>query len=297
MRDPTLSDARAFLAVARHRNFRLAADELGMSPSALSHVVAALERTLGLRLFHRTTRSVTLTEAGRQLSASLKPALIAFDGAFDVLNGSRDSPSGTVRINVPEVAAQILLSDVVPVVLTRYPGISVDLSVEGRLVDVVDGGFDAGVRLDETVPQDMIAVRFGGDVRFLVVGSVDYLRTRIRPATPDDLLEHTCIGHRMPSGKLYRWEFERQGRNVEIPVSGRLTLNSIPLMVNAALRDQGLAYVPDRAVRDHLENGALVTVLEDWCPPSPGFVLYYAGHRRLPASLRAFIDVLREVLP
>jgi DNA-binding transcriptional LysR family regulator len=297
MREPTLADARTFLAVARHRSFRLAADELGVSPSTLSHIVAATERALGLRLFHRTTRSVALTEAGERLLARLVPAVVAFDDAFESLNTSRDSPTGTVRINAPEVAARLLLSEVVPVVLARYPELSVDLSVDGRLIDVVDSGFDAGVRLGESVPRDMVAVRFGGDVRFLVVGSPGYLRDHPAPATPEELESHECIRHRLPSGKLYRWEFERHGQEVEVGASGRLTLDTIPLMVEAAASGHGLAYVPDRAVRDRLEQGALVAVLEEWCPAIPGLVLYYAGHRHPPSPLRAFIDVLREMLP
>jgi DNA-binding transcriptional LysR family regulator len=297
MREPTLSDARSFLAVARHRSFRLAADKLGVSPSTLSHIIAEMERALGLRLFHRTTRSVALTEAGEQLLARLAPAMVAFEDAFEALNSSRDSPTGTVRINAPEIAARLLLSEVVPVFLARHPGVSVDLSAEGRLIDVVEGGFDAGVRLGEAVPRDMIAVRFGGDLRFLVVGSPGYLRDHPAPAMPDELASHQCIGHRLPSGKLYRWEFERHGQEVEVGVSGRVTLDTIYLMVEAAKKGLGLAYVPDRAVRDHLECGMLVSVLEEWCPVIPGLVLYYAGHRQPPSPLRAFIDVLREVLP
>jgi DNA-binding transcriptional LysR family regulator len=296
MREPTLADARTFLAVARHRSFRLAAVELSVSPSTLSHIVAT-ERALGLRLFNRTTRSVALTEAGEQLLARLAPALAAFDEAFESLNTSRGSPTGTVRINAPEVAARLLLSEVVPAVLARYPGLSVDLSVEGRLIDVVDGGFDAGVRLGEAVPRDMVAVRFGGNVRFLVVGSPSYLGDHPAPALPEELASHECIRHRLPSGKLYRWEFERHGQEVEVDAFGRLTLDTIPLMIEAAANGHGLAYVPDRAVEDHLEQGALVAVLEEWCPAIPGLVLYYAGHRHPPGPLRAFIDVLREMLP
>ncbi|MBB2970958.1 LysR family transcriptional regulator [Mesorhizobium sp. RMAD-H1] len=297
MKKPDLADLNAFAAVARHRSFKRAADELGLSPSAVSHLMRALERRLGVRLLHRTTRSVSLTEPGEHLLARLAPALRDVDLALEELDPFRGSPSGTVRINAPEAAARLLLERVVPAVLERYPEVAVDIVAEGRLVDIVAEGFDAGVRLGESVPQDMIGVRFGGEVRFLAVASPGYLARSGVPHLPDDLRAHACIRHRMPSGKLYRWEFERHGEEIRIDVPGRLTLDRIELMVEAAERGLGIAYVPEHAIAAQLTEGTLRPVLEDWCPPIPGLILYYPGRRHLPGSLRAFIDTLREVFP
>lgn len=297
MKKPDLADLNAFAAVARHRSFKRAADELGLSPSAVSHLMRALERRLGVRLLHRTTRSVSLTEPGEHLLARLAPALRDVDLALEELDPFRGSPSGTVRINAPEAAARLLLERVVPAVLERYPEVAVDIVAEGRLVDIVAEGFDAGVRLGESVPQDMIGVRFGGEVRFLAVASPGYLARSGVPHIPDDLRAHACIRHRMPSGKLYRWEFERHGEEIRIDVPGRLTLDRIELMVEAAERGLGIAYVPEHAIAAQLTEGTLRPVLEDWCPAIPGLILYYPGRRHLPGSLRAFIDTLREVFP
>ncbi len=296
MGKPTFADMEAFLAVAQHRSFRRAADRLGVSPSTLSHTIASLERELSARLFHRTTRSVSLTEAGERLSRRMVPILTAFDDAIQDEDASSTTPAGTVRINAPEMAARLLLAEVVPLVLERHPRVSVDLVVENRLVDVVAEGFDAGVRLGEAVPQDMIAVRFGGDARFVVVASPAYLRNAPPLRIPDDIAEHNCIGHRFAGGKLFRWEFEKHGQELIVDVTGRVTLNAIPLMVEAAVAGHGLAYVPERAVREMVGLGKLVIVLGEWCPAIPGFFLYYAGHRQLPGALRAFIDVMREVV-
>jgi len=202
-----------------------------------------------------------------------------------------------LRINANEGAARLLLRRAVPTFLGRYPGISLDLVTEGRLVDIVAEGFDAGVRLGEALAQDMIAVRFGGDVRFLAVASPAYLSSRKAPRVPEDLKNHICIRNRLPSGKLYRWEFEKRGREVAVDVPGSLTLDHIELMTEAAIAGLGIAYVPERSARPYLDDGRLVTVLEDWCPSIPGLFLYYPGRRHVPSALRAFIEVLREVLP
>lgn len=294
---PSFNDLHAFILVATHRSFRRAADELGMAPSTLSHAMKSLEDRLGVRLLHRTTRSVALTEAGDRLLARLAPVLEDMDAALAEACATRDVPAGTVRINAPETAAWMLVRDVVPWVLDRYPEVSVDVVTEGRFVDIVEAGFDAGVRLGETVPQDMVAVRFGCDMRFVTVASPNYLKRAGHPQAPEDLQRHACIRHRMPSGKLYRWEFEREGEPRVIDVPGRLTLNSISLMVEAALEDRGVAYVPTPAAAPYLRSGRLVTVLDEWCPPGPGVMLYYPGHRRVPSALQAFVQVLRERLP
>ena len=294
MTKPTLADLTAFSAVSTHRSFRRAADALGVSRSSLSHAMLGLERQLGVRLLNRTTRSVAPTEAGEALLARIAPVLRDLDEALDQVADARGNPSGTLRINANEGAARILLKTVVPCFLERYPGMALDLVAEGRLVDIVELGFDAGVRLEESVPRDMVAVRIGGDLRFVVVAAPAYLAGRKPLATPDDLLDHVCIRQRLPSGKRYRWEFARRGQEVSIDVPGALTLDNNGLMVEAAADGLGLAYVPESIARKSLDDGRLVIVLEDWCPFIPGLCLYYPGHRHVPAGLRAFIDVLKE---
>ena len=294
---PTLADLGAFAAIAAHQSFRKAADELGQSPSTLSHAMRTLEATLGVRLLHRTTRSVAPTEAGTRLLARLRPLLHDFDAALSEVDAFRDGPSGTLRINANETAARLLLRAVMPRFMARHPAVTLDLVTEGRLVDIVAEGFDAGVRLGESLPQDMVAVRFGGDTRFRAVAAPAYLDARGEPATPDDLEGHSCIRHRMPSGKLYRWEFERNGQELAVNVPGALTLDHLGLMVEAAADGLGIAYVNERAARAHLADGRLLPVLSEWCPAIPGLFLYYPGHRQVPGALRAFIDILKKAVP
>ncbi len=294
MAKPTLADLSAFAAIATHRSFRKAADDLGLSSSTLSHMMRSLERTIGVRLLHRTTRSVSTTQAGERLVARLTPLLRDLALAMAEANEFGQRPSGTLRINATENAARLLLHSVVPTFLSRHPEMSLDLVTDGRLIDIVAGGFDAGVRLREAVPRDMIAVPFGGDIRFVTVASPAYLAANDPPATPDDLKHHSCIRLRMPSGKPYRWEFEHHGEELAVDVPGVLTLDHTELIIEAACEGLGIAYVPDRAARSLVEHGALVTVLDDWCPPIPGLCLYYPGHRHVPLGLRAFIDVLRD---
>jgi len=270
---PTLNDLAAFAAVAHHRSFRKAADALGVSRSALSHALLGLERSLGVRLLNRTTRSVAPTEAGARLLARLGPVLQDLDLALDDLAEERGGPSGTLRINANKAATLLLLRKVVPRFLARYPDVELDLVSEGRLVDIVAEGFDAGVRLAEAVPA--------------------YLAAAAPLATPDDLRRHRCIRQRLPSGKRYRWEFARHGEEIALDVPGALTLDDSNLMVEAAADGLGIAYVPESFAREMLESGHLVTVLEDWCPPIPGLALYYPRNRHVPSALRAFIDVLK----
>jgi len=292
---PSLSDLTALVAISAHRSFRKAADELGQSPSTLSHMMRSLEAGMGLRLLHRTTRSVSPTEAGERLIARLRPVLRDLDEALEEVDVFRGRPSGTLRINAGEIAARLLLRAVVPVFLARFPEMSLDLVTEGRLVDIVAGEFDAGFRLGEAVPRDMISVRFGGETRFVAVASPDYLAARGAPRMPDDLKQHACIRVRLPSGKPFRWEFAKHGQELAVDVPGTLTLDHTELMTEAAAAGLGIAYVSDRVARPYLERGALLAVLEDWCPAVPGLFLYYPGHRHVPAGLRAFIDVLKEV--
>jgi DNA-binding transcriptional LysR family regulator len=295
MADPTLSDLKAFANVARHRTFRAAADTMGVSRSTLSHAIKGLEQQLGVRLLNRTTRSVAATEAGQSLLARLAPLLGDLDDMLAQVRGVHDRPAGHLRINAPEAGCRWLLRYVVPQFLDTFPLITLDLVSEGRFVDIVADGFDAGVRLREAVPQDMVAVAFGGSVRFLAVVSPQYLARYGQPATPDDLKHHRCIRQRLPSGKAYRWEFERNGQEVAVEVPGALTLDHSGLMVEAAEEGLGIAYVPESVARDALSGGRLKIVLEQWSPPSPGLCLYYPGHRHVPPALRAFLDTVRAV--
>lgn len=292
---PSLSELSALAAVAAHRSFRKAADELQLSPSTLSHVIRALEARVGVRLLHRTTRSVSATEAGQRLVARLQPVLRDLDLALAEVDSFRDRPSGTLRINSAEGPARMLLATVVPAFLARHPEMSLDLVTEGRLVDIVAEGFDAGIRLGEAVPQDMVAVRFGGPVRFVTVASPGYLAGRNAPRTPDDLSRHPCIRFRLRSGRLFRWEFARHGQELAVEVPGPLILDHVELMAEAAAAGLGIAYVPERTADPFVAAGRLVTVLDEWCPRIPGLFLYYPGHRQAPPGLRAFIDVLKQV--
>lgn len=294
MGKPTLNDLRAFRAVAEHRSFRRAADLLGVSRSSLSHTLRALEQRLGARLLHRTTRSVSLTESGERLLLRLGPLLSDLESILEEASSAEGKITGKLRINGSEGAVRVLLQTVVPTFLVRYDGVELDLVAEGKLVDIVGQGFDAGVRLREAVPQDMVAIPVGQAIRFLAVASPDYLHRHGIPETPEELAAHQCIRQRLPSGKLYRWEFQHNGRDVAVNVSGVLTLDSSQLMVEAAVNGLGIAYVPELYAQAYLDDGRLVAVLEAWCPPFPGLCLYYPNNRHVPPSLRAFIELLRS---
>ena len=289
-----LSELNAVVAVARLSSFRKAAAELGISPSAISQTVAGLETDLGMRLFHRTTRSVALTQAGQDFLDRISPALRELDAAMDSTNAYRDKPSGSLRINLSEGAARMILVPIVGEFLRRYPEMSVELVTEGRLVDIVKAGFDAGIRFTENVPQDMIAVPCGPRLRHAVVASPAYLAGRKVPQHPDELKEHDCIRARMASGMRYHWEFERKGEICSIDVPGKLTLDNQTLIVRAAVNSLGVGYVADWAVAHHIASGRLVRMLDEWTPEMPGLSLYYAGHRHVPAGLRAFVDLLKN---
>ena len=288
-----LSELTAFSAVATLRSFRKAADELALSPSTVSHMMRSLEQRMGVRLLHRTTRSVAPTEAGERLLARLRPALDDLRRALEEVDDFRARPTGRLRINAHETAIRVLLRHVVPAFRQRYPAIHLDFVSDGRLVDIVKEGFDAGVRLGGAIPQDMTAVSFGGEARCLVVASPKYLASRGRPATPDDLRAHECVRIRLPSGKIFHWGFEKRQQEVSMDVPGTLMLDHEGLTIQAALKGLGLAYVFERSVRATLKAGRLVAVLEDWCPTFPGMFLYYPGHRHVPPPLRAFIESLK----
>ena len=294
MSETGLFELNAVAAISAHRSFRAAATELGISPSALSHAIAGLEKRLGVRLINRTTRSVSLSQAGERFLARVSPALREIAGAMEDVNAFRDTPTGTLRINFKERAGHLILRPVVAKYLRLYPDMQVELTVEGRPIDIVAEGFDAGIRLAESVPQDMVAVPCGPDSRFIVVGAPSYFERKSVPRSPADLLAHECIRRRMPGGKLYRWEFEKRGEEMALDVPGRLTLDNDGLMIEAALEGLGLAFVSDWWVTDHLGDGSLQAVLEDWTPPFPGLCLYYPRHRHMTAGLRAFVDLIRQ---
>ena len=282
------------MAVARHGGFRVAARELNMSSSALSHAVAALESRLGVRLFNRTTRSVALSAEGEQFVAEIAPALTAIRSAVQRLDEHRAEPAGVLRLNLPLGAGKMILSPLIAEYMRRFPRVTVDMVTEGAMVDIVGQGFDAGVRLEEFVPPDMIAVPITGPIRSIVVGSPAYFADRPRPKTPAELAQHRCIRRRTGSGAIYRWEFEKRGQGVAIDAPGQLVLDDHDLMLAAALAGEGLAFVSDIAAAKWIEAGLLVAVLEDWSPPFPGLCLYYPSRRNIPARLRAFIDLIRK---
>jgi DNA-binding transcriptional LysR family regulator len=293
MAQPSLSDLTAFATVARHRSFRAAADVMGVSRSALSHALRGLEEQLGVRLLHRTTRSVAPTEAGERLLARLSPLLRDLGDMLSEASDAQAGAAGPLRINAPEGGGRWLLRHVVPRFLEQHPRVALEISTEGRFVDIVADGFDAGVRLREAVPQDMVIMPFGGSLRFLAVAAPAYVARQGQPDVPDDLKNHSCIRQRLPSGKAYRWEFSRNGAEITIDVPSGLTLDHNGLMVAAAEDGLGIAFVPETAAAEALARGSLVALLEAWSPPVEGLCLYYPGHRHVPAALRAFLDCVR----
>jgi DNA-binding transcriptional LysR family regulator len=292
---PSLAELISFATVAVHKSFRKAADELRVSPSTLSHTIRTLETRLGVRLLHRTTRSVAMTEAGQALLSRVQPLVKELDAALGDVDNFRSKPSGTLRINSNLIGARLLLQLAVPTFLARCPEVSLDLVTEGRLVDIVAEGFDAGIRLAESVPQEMVAVAFAGTSRFVAVAAPAYLKKRGVPKAPLDLLQHSCIRYRMRNGRIYHWEFERRGHSVNVDVCGQLTLDEDRLMIDAAIEGVGIAFVPERAASEAIASRKVSVVLDDWCPWFPGLCLYYPGHRQVPSALRAFIDVLKQV--
>ena len=294
MTEPNLTDLDAFTTVARYRSFRGAAVRRGVSASTLSEAVRRLERRLGLRLLNRTTRSVTPTEAGKRLLERLVPALGEVTAALDEVNSFRDSPTGTLRLNVPTIVARLVLPPIVEGFLQAHPGITVDVAAEDSFIDVLAAGFDAGVRYDERLEQDMIAVPIGPRVqRFAAAAAPAYLAARGRPAHPKDLLGHACIRHRFPSGVTPLWEFERNGEIVRISPMGPLIATTLELELSAAIAGLGTICSFEAYLAPALASGALEPVLEDWWQSFTGPFLYYAGRRHMPAPLRAFIDFIK----
>jgi len=289
-----LTHLAAFAAVARHRSFRRAGAELTLSTSAVSYAIRALEERLGVGLFHRTTRSVALTEAGQRLLDRLQPALGQVHDALEEMNHFRAAPAGLLRINATRAAVHTQLGPRLASFLRAHPDVRLEVAQDDGLVDIVAEGYDAGVRLHEFVPEDMVAVPLGPPLRGLIVASPAYLRERDVPQHPRELVDHECVRFRFASGHLYKWQFERDGQALDIDVPGRLTLGDQHTILQAVLDGLGLAYVLEDAARPCLEDGRLVAVLQDWSEPFAGWVLYYPRQRQMSSALRAFVDMLRD---
>ncbi|KJC33764.1 LysR family transcriptional regulator [Bradyrhizobium sp. LTSP885] len=289
-----INDLIAFLAVARERSFTRAAARLGVSQSALSHTVRALEERLGVRLLTRTTRSVAPTEAGQRLLQGVGPRLEEIEAELVALGELRDKPAGSIRITSGEHSAETILWPALANFLPRYPDIKVELTVDEALTDIVAERYDAGVRLGEQVAKDMIAVRIAPDFRMVVVGAPSYFKRRERPKQPQDLTEHTCINIRMRThGNIYAWEFEKRGRAMKVRVDGQLVFNSGALRIKAVMAGLGLGYVPEDRVRAQLAKGQLIQVLDDWCAPFPGYHLYYPSRRQSSPAFALLVQALR----
>ncbi len=289
-----LDDLLAFVAVGREKSFTKAAAKLGVSQSALSHTLRALEARLGVRLLTRTTRSVAPTDAGERLLHTLGPRFEEIEAELAALSELRDKPAGTIRLTTTDYAADTVLWPKLEKFLRRYPDIKVEIIIDYGLTDIVAQRFDAGVRPGEQVAKDMIALRIGPDIRMAVVGAPAYFKSRAQPTRPQDLIGHACINLRLPThGGLYAWEFEKAGRELKARVEGQLTFNGTFQMLNAALAGFGLAYVPEDLVRPHLAKGRLTRVLEDWCPLYAGYHLYYPSRRQPSAAFALLVEALR----
>lgn len=289
-----LSELRAFIAVAAEQSFTKAAARLGVSASALSHTIRGLEERLGLRLLTRTTRSVATTEAGERLYRSIAPHFEQIRNEIDALSELRDKPSGTIRISSAVHAMDTILRPRLADFLPEYPDINVEVSIDNGFIDIVGGHFDAGVRLGESISKDMIAVRIGPDWRFAVVGTPDYFARRSAPEHPRELTNHQCINLRLASaGGLYAWEFEKDGREFDVKVSGQLAFDSIVQILHAAVDGLGLAYVPEDLAQPYIADGRLQVALDDWCPYVQGYHLYYPNRRLASPAFTRFVEALK----
>jgi DNA-binding transcriptional LysR family regulator len=288
-----LSTLAVFLAVAEERSFTRAAKRLGVSPSAMSHAIRGLEEDIGVRLLSRTTRSVAPTEAGERLLTRLRPALTDVEDVLDQLSGLRDKPVGRVRLLVPRLAGTTVLGPKLAKFTHDYPDVVLDITADDSRLDIVAGGFDAGIHFGEYIQKDMIAVRVSKDHRAAIVGAPAYFESHPKPKTPHDLLSHKCVNFRHGSAGVYRWEFDKGKKSLSVAVNGPLIVDDVETLVRAAIDGVGLAFVSDERVSPQLASGELIRVLEDWCQPFPGFFLYYPSRRQQPAALAALINALR----
>lgn len=297
MADPELQQLRIFVAVAEARSYRRAALKLGLSPSAVSQAVRRLEAQLGVPLLLRSTRSVALSGAGQQLLEQVQAPLLALSTAFAGVGELRSEVSGPLRLSVPRSVARLLLAPIAARFLAAYPQVQLEICTQDAMVDIVEQGFDAGVRFSERLPKDMVAVPLGGAQRFIVVAAPALWADTSPPAHPQELAQQPCVRQRFASGALFRWQFERQGEALEIEPRGPLTVDDQAMALAAALEGVGCAYVYEAAAQEHLAGGRLVQVLDDWCPPGSGFALYYPGRRQASPALRAFISMLPSPHP
>jgi DNA-binding transcriptional LysR family regulator len=298
MADPDLADLDAFVAVARARSFRGAAAKQGVSASSLSEALRRLEARLGVRLLNRTTRSVTPTEAGQRLLERLTPALGEIENALDTVNSFRDSPTGTLRLNVPGIVAMKILPPLVSRFLSLNPGITLEVMANDSFIDVLAAGFDAGIRYEERLERDMIAVPIGPRVqRYVASAAPSYLAARGTPQHPRDLIEHACVRHRFVSGVSSPWEFERKGKVIKVDPSGPLVASTTELEIAAAIAGLGVICTFEEFLAPALQSGELVPVLREWWPSFPGPFLYYPSRRHMPAPLRAFVDFIKAERP
>ncbi|MBA8877232.1 LysR family transcriptional regulator [Phyllobacterium myrsinacearum] len=295
MNEPNLSDLDALVAVASARSFRGAAKLRAVSASSLSDAIRRLEERVGVRLLNRTTRSVTPTEAGIRLLERLTPALGEITGALDALNSFRNSPTGTLKLNVPTIVAHKVLPPIVNLFLAAHPGIMLEVTANDTFIDVLAAGFDAGIRYDESIELDMIAVPIGPRVqRFVCVASPSYLEKHGEPQHPKDLLQHACIRHRFASGTVASWEFERDGELVKVNPTGPLIASTLELELGAALAGLGIVCTFEEFLKDGLESGAFRPVLPEWWQSFSGPFLYYQSRNHMPAPLRAFVDFIKS---
>lgn len=292
MQDVGVRTLEAVLAIARHGSFRAAALDLGISTTALSHTIGRLESGLGVRLFNRTTRSVSLSDAGRDFVARTAPALVEIRAAMDTARSRSETPSGLLRLNASAQGGR-QIAPLVMEFLRRYPEMHVDLVTEGRLVDIVAEGFDMGIRSADLVPRDMIALPLGKPQRYAVVAAPVWLREHPAPQTPADLPVQHCLRIRLPNGVLFRWQFERNGEVVQVDAKGRLTLDEAAIARAAVLDGAGIGYFIEQDVADDIASGHMIRLLEDWTPPRPGFSLYYPGRRNPSAGFAAFLAMAR----
>ncbi|NLR98427.1 LysR family transcriptional regulator [Rhizobium sp. P38BS-XIX] len=294
MQREELVDLNAFAVVAEEMSFTRAAAKLGTSQSSLSHTIRRLEARFGVRLLTRTTRNVAPTEAGERLLGTLRPALDSIGAELASLSELREKPAGTIRITTSEHAATTVLWPAIERLLPQYPDINIELSIDSGFRDIVAERFDAGVRLGEALAKDMIAVKIGPDVRMVIVGSPDYLARHPQPKAPGDLADHNCINLRLlTAGGLYAWELEKEGRELRVRVDGQLVSNNIGMIVRAAKAGLGLGYVTEDHVAEDVASGRLIRVLDDWCPPFPGYHLYYPSRRQPSAAFSLLVDALR----
>ncbi|WP_446028149.1 LysR family transcriptional regulator [Lelliottia amnigena] len=289
------NDLLSFMVVARERSFTRAAAQLGVSQSALSHAMRNLEARLDVRLLTRTTRSVAPTEVGEQLLMRLTPHLLEIEQELTALRDRRDRPAGNIRLSAGEHAMSAVLWPVLKPFMAHYPDINIEVTVDNGLTDIVDGRFDAGVRLGEQIAKDMVAVRIAPDMQMAVVGSAAYFAKNGVPETPEQLEHHRCINMRLPTlGGLYAWEFTHDGREIRVRVDGQLTLNSLPQRLDAAVAGLGLAYVPEESAAAQLADGRLTRVLESWCPSFEGYHLYYPSRRQHTTAFTLLVEALRN---